>query len=180
MYGIPYSAVTKKLRKEAKGINFGIPYGMGNESLGLRIYGEASDVNTRKAKALRAAYEKGQEDIRDWFERNRDKGVREGYTETFFGRRRYYRRSDFSEKAIRRQAGNQIIQGSAADIYKTAVGRVFRRICREGWLGKVLLVAFIHDELLCEVSNDINPGVWLRVLREEFEVKVHNDDGTPW
>ena len=38
MYGIPYSAVTKKLRKEAKGINFGIPYGMGNESLGLRIY----------------------------------------------------------------------------------------------------------------------------------------------
>lgn len=180
MYGIPYSAVTKKLRKEAKGINFGIPYGMGNESLGLRIYGEATDTNTRKAKALRAAYEKGQEDIRDWFERNRDKGVREGYTETFFGRRRYYRRSDFSEKAIRRQAGNQIIQGTAADIYKTAVGRVFRRICREGWLGKVLLVAFIHDELLCEVSNDINPGVWLRVLREEFEVKVHNDDGTPW
>lgn len=111
MYGVPYAAVSKKLRKAAKGINFGLPYGMGDESLGLRVFGEATPENTRKAAALRAAYFKGQEDIRDWFEFNRDKGVNMGYTETYFGRRRYYRRSDFSVNAIRRQAGNQVIQG---------------------------------------------------------------------
>lgn len=180
MYNVPYSAVTKKLRKAAKGINFGLPYGMGDESLGVRIFGEASEENTRKAFKLRAAYFKGQEDIRDWFEHHRDKGVNLGYTETYFGRRRYYRKSDFTVGAIRRQAGNQVVQGTAADIYKTAVGRVFKRICREGWLGKVLIPGFIHDELLCEVSNDINPGIFLKVLREEFEVKVFNDDGSPW
>ena len=180
MYGVPYSAVTKKLRKAAKGINFGLPYGMGDESLGVRVFGEASDENTRKAAALRAAYFKGQEDIRDWFEYHRDHGVNEGYTKTYFGRRRYYRRSDFSVKAIRRQAGNQVIQGTAADIYKMAVGRVFKRICKEGWLGKVLLIGFIHDELLGECSNDINPGQFLKILREEFEVKVTDPDGTPW
>lgn len=334
MYGVPYAAVSKKLRKAAKGINFGLPYGMGDESLGLRVFGEATPENTRKAAALRAAYFKGQEDIRDWFEINRDKGVNQGYTETYFGRRRYYRKSDFSPNAIRRQAGNQVIQGclsldtrietkqyglvkigevvgttqdvwdgadwtrgyiaysgekqlcritfsnnhviecspthkfaivgddnttswvtcadmrkrinagetltvivqdncvvmaeqfkvekvfvfgnnlgvvsieitdkyipmydvcntdrgyyiadgivvhnSAADIYKTAVGRVFKRICKEGWLGKVILTGFIHDELLGEVANDINPAIWLKILREEFEVKITNEDGTPW
>ena len=180
MYGVPYSAVTKKLRKAAKGINFGLPYGMGDQSLGIRVFGEESEENTRKAAALRKAYFKGQEDIRDWFEFHRDKGVNKGYTETYFGRRRYYRRSDFSVAAIRRQAGNQVIQGTAADIYKTAVGRVFKRICREGWLGKVMCTGFIHDELLGEVSNDINPGVFLKALREEFEVAITNEDGSPW
>lgn len=180
MYGVPYAAVSKKLRKAAKGINFGLPYGMGDESLGLRVFGEATPENTRKAAALRNAYFKGQEDIRDWFENVRDGGVNRGYTETYFGRRRYYRKSDFSIAAIRRQAGNMVIQGTAADIYKTAVGRVFKRICREGLLGKVLLSGFIHDELLGEVSNDINPAVWLKILREEFEVKIQNADGSPW
>ena len=180
MYNVPYSAVTKKLRKAAKGINFGLPYGMGDESLGIRVFGEASPENTHKAAALRTAYFKGQEDIRDWFEYHRNRGVHEGFTETYFGRRRYYHREDFSVSAIRRQAGNQVIQGTAADIYKTAVGRVFKRICKEGWLGKVMLTGFIHDELLGEVSNDINPALWLKVLREEFEVKITNPDGSPW
>lgn len=127
MYNVPYSAVTKKLRKAAKGINFGLPYGMGDESLGVRVFGEASPENTRKAAGLRAAYFKGQEDIRDWFEFHRDKGVNKGYTETYFGRRRYYRRSDFSVNAIRRQAGNQVIQGCIQGdtlIHERAAGTV--------------------------------------------------------
>lgn len=180
MYGVPYSAVTKKLRKAAKGINFGLPYGMGDESLGARVFGEPSAENTIKARELRKAYFNGQEDIRDWFEHHRDKGVNEGYTETYFGRRRYYNRQNFTVNAIRRQAGNQVIQGTAADLYKIGVGRLFKRICKEGWLGKVLFSGFIHDELLGEVSVDINPADFLRVIREEYEVKVVNEDGTPW
>lgn len=180
MYNVPYAAVTKKLRKAAKGINFGLPYGMGDQSLGVRVFGEETPENTRKAADLRAKYFKGQEDIRDFFDYARARGVNEGFTETYFGRRRYYHKSDFSVNAIKRQAGNQVIQGTAADIYKLAVGRVFKRICKEGWLGKVLLTGFIHDELLGEVHNSINPMVFLKALREEFEVKIYNEDGTPW
>ena len=109
--GIPYSAVTSKIRKEAKGINFGLPYGMADASLGEIVYGERTPENTRKAAKLRELFFKGQEDIRDWFEQHRDHGVNEGYTETFFGRRRYYNRARFDEGSIRRQAGNQVIQG---------------------------------------------------------------------
>lgn len=180
MYGVPYANVSSKLRKAAKGINFGLPYGMGDESLGIRIFGEKSDLNTRKAEQLRKKYFVGQEDIQDFFDTARNRGANEGYTETYFGRRRYYDKTKFTINAIRRQAGNQVIQGSSADIYKLAVGRVFKRICKEGWLGKVLLDGFIHDELLGEVSCDIDPMVFLKVLREEFEVKITNQDGSPW
>ena len=111
MYNVPYAAVTKALRKAAKGINFGLPYGMGDESLGIRVFGEKSPENTRKAGVLRNAYFKGQEDIQELFDASRAQGVSNGFTETFFGRRRYYHRSDFSVNAIRRQAGNHVIQG---------------------------------------------------------------------
>ena len=180
MYRVPYAAVTGTLRKAAKGINFGLPYGMGDESLGIRIFGEKSEENTRKAASLRRSYFKGQEDIQDFFDNARDSGVQNGFTSTYFGRRRYYDSKKFTIPAIRRQAGNQVIQGTAADIYKLAVGRVFKRVCKEGWLGKVMLTGFIHDELLGEVSTEIDPMKWLKVLREEFEVKVYDQNGNPW
>lgn len=172
MYGVPYASVTSKLRKAAKGINFGLPYGMGDQSLGVRVFGEESKENTLKAAALRAKYFEGQEDVKEFFDTTRAGGVANGYTETFFGRRRYYHRNKFSVAAIRRQAGNAVIQGTAADVYKLAVGRLFLRICKEGWLGKVLFTGFIHDEVLCEVHCSIDPMKWLKVLREEFEVKI--------
>ena len=180
MYRVPYNSVTKKMRKRAKGINFGLPYGMGDAALGETVFGERSSENTRKAVALRDAYFKGQEDIKEFFEFHRAKGVNLGYTETYFGRRRYYNKAVFDESAIRRQAGNQVIQGTAADLYKLSLGRIFKRICKEGWLGKVMLTAFVHDELLGEVSCEIDPGVFLKVLREEYEAKIINEDGTPW
>lgn len=111
MYGVPYAAVTPTLRKAAKGINFGIPYGMGDESLGVRVYGSASPENTAKAAKLRDRYLEGQDDIRYFFDNVRDGGVKNGYTETYFGRRRHYRRGKFTVNAIRRQAGNAVIQG---------------------------------------------------------------------
>lgn len=119
MYGVPYSSVTSKLRKAAKGINFGLPYGMGDESLGIRIFGEKSDENTRKAAFLRKSYFKGQEDIQVFFDNARERGAQNGYTETYFGRRRYYDRTKFTVSSIRRQAGNHVIQGCLS--YETLV-----------------------------------------------------------
>ena len=75
MYGIPYNSVTKKMRKRAKGINFGLPYGMGDAALGETVFGERSAENTKKAAALRDAYFVGQEEIKEFFEFHRAKGV---------------------------------------------------------------------------------------------------------
>lgn len=172
MHNIPYASVTKQLRQQSKGINFGLPYGMADGSLGVAIFGERTKENTIKARQLRKKFFKGQEKIENFFERVRSEGVNRGYTSTYFGRRRYYQKGKFDTGAIRRQAGNQVIQGTAADIYKTAVVRMFNRIAKEGLLGKVLFIGFIHDELLMEVHESIDPNWFLTVWREEYELQI--------
>lgn len=172
MFSVPYAAVSKKLRQQSKGINFGLPYGMGDESLGKRVFGTKSPENTAKAAELRKRFFEGQEKIQEFFTRVRENGVRNGYTETWLGRRRYYHKTVFSDGAIRRQAGNAVIQGTAADIWKTAVVRFFNRVVKEGWLGKVLFDGFIHDELMGECSVDIDPYEFIKAWREEYELSI--------
>lgn len=172
MFNVPYASVTSDLRKQSKGINFGLPYGMEDRSLGKRIFGQATPENTAKAADLRKKYFQGQEKILNFFEVVRAQGVARNYTETWLGRRRYYNKNQFSVSSIRRQAGNQVIQGTAADIFKMAVVSLFNRICKEGWLGKVLFNAFIHDEMLCEVHSSISPYKFLKAWREEYQVKI--------
>ena len=109
MFNVPYAAVTKSMRQQSKGINFGLPYGMGDESLGARIFGERNRENTKKAADLRKKFFQGQELIEDFFEKVRSEGVRKGYTETQWGRRRYYHRGVFSTAEIRRQAGVRLV-----------------------------------------------------------------------
>ena len=68
-------------------------------------------------------------------------------------------------------ADGLITHNTAADIYKQSVNNMFNRICKEGWLGKVLINGFIHDEMLMEVHKSINPYYFFKAWREEFEVK---------
>lgn len=111
MFGVPYGAVTKPMRQQSKGINFGLPYGMGDSSLGARIFGARTPETKAKATKLREVYFEGQDNIRKFFDTVRDNGVADGFTRTLFGRLRYYHKGSFSENAIRRQAGNHVIQG---------------------------------------------------------------------
>lgn len=172
MFNVPYAAVTKKLRQQSKGINFGLPYGMGDQSLGIRIFGAKSPENTKKAAKLREKFFEGQDNIRAFFDRVRDEGVKNGYTSTLKGRRRYYHKGKFTVAEIRRQAGNHVIQGSAADIYKMAVIRFFHFIMEEGLMDKVLINAFIHDEILFEVHESIDMLWFTTKWREAFEVPI--------
>lgn len=172
MFGIPYSLVSKDLRGQSKGINFGLPYGMGDSSLGARIFGDRNKETEAKAKLLRKKFFQGQELIEEFFEKVRDEGVNNGFTSTYWGRRRYYQKAKFTNAEIRRQAGNHVIQGTAADIYKIACNRMFKRIIAEGWLGKVLINVFVHDELLMEVHESINLYYFFKAWREEFQVEV--------
>lgn len=172
MFGIPYAAVSKALRNQSKGINFGLPFGMGDNSLGARIFGERNKENERKAAGLRKKFFQGQERIEEFFETVRSNGVKYGFTSTYFGRRRYYHKERFTTAQIRRQAGNHVIQGTAADIYKNAVCRMFNRVVHENWLGKVLINAFVHDEVVMEVHESIDYRYFLKAWQEEFQLQI--------
>ena len=71
-------------------------------------------------------------------------------------------------------ADGVITHNSSADIYKIACNRLFDGIVAKGWLDKVLINAFIHDEVLGEVSEDINPFEFVELWRDTFEVPVEN------
>lgn len=172
MFGVPYELVTKQLRSQAKGVNFGLPYGMADPSLGEHIYGTRSAENTLKAKKLRKLYFKDQEKVEMFFIKARADGVTNGYSETFFGRRRYFDKRVKDKGSIEREAGNNRIQGTAADIYKLAMVRLLTVIRKNGWLGKVLISAFVHDECVLEVHKSIDPAVMLATLRECLMLEI--------
>lgn len=174
MFSVPYASVTDALRSQSKGINFGLPYGMGDMSLGAAVFGERTPENGKKAAVLRNKYFEGQENILKFFEKVRGTGVDKGFTETYWGRRRYYQRGKFNEASIRRQAGNHTIQGTAADVYKLAVIRLFHAIVANRWLGKALINCFVHDEVLMEISKEINPYYFIKVWQNAFQLKIEN------
>jgi DNA polymerase-1 len=172
MFGVPYELVTKSLRRSAKGINFGIPYGMGDPKLGESLFGERTPENTIKAKKMKRLYFTGQENIEKFFIKARQDGVTNLYSETNFGRRRYFDPRKADKGRIEREAGNNRIQGTAADIYKIAIVRLFHNIRKLGVLGKILISAFVHDEVLIEVHKSIDPAKMLTMLRESMMLKI--------
>lgn len=172
MYRIPYELITHDQRSSAKKFNFGIPFGMGPESLGERLKGERSPENTAYAKVMLKRYFNGQEKVEQFFNTRRAFAVRNHYSETLFGRRRYYDPRISSKGDMRRKGGNQPIQGTAADMFKFATVRMYYLILKKGWFGKVLMSGFIHDEMLFEVSKSINPIDWLATLKEQVELKL--------
>lgn len=111
MFNVPYAAAVGEIRQQAKRVNFALPYGMEDESLGAAIYGKRCKENTLKAATLRELYFKGQDNVRHFFDVVRADGVKNGYTTTAFGRKRFYRKGSASVSKIRRQAGNAVVQG---------------------------------------------------------------------
>lgn len=172
MFRVPYELVTKKLRSNAKGINFGIPYGMGDPKLGERLFGERTPENTIKAKKMKRLYFEGQEHVEKFFIDARANGVKNLYSDTFFGRRRYFDPRKKDRGSIEREAGNNRIQGTAADIYKIAMVRLFTRIKNEGYIGKVFISAFVHDECFLEIHKSIDPAKMLKILRESMMLDI--------
>lgn len=159
MYDVPYASVTPQMRSSAKSFNFGIPYGMGFKSLAILLHGNASPESVDDAKVKYEMYFKNQPNTRKFFDNVKEQAQVYGYTKTAFNRRRYY---NFTSKdgtvnnakkaAALRQAGNAVIQGSAADIFKISLARNFTFIRNHNLYGKLLIINLIHDEQLMEVD----------------------------
>lgn len=170
MHGILQEQVTPDLRGESKGIVFGINYGMSDASLGERLFGSRSTVNTNKAAAKRELFFSFQPNVRKWFDNNVATALNHGYSETVFGSRRFYDTRKESVGQIRRYALNHPIQGSAADIYKAGMVDLLEQIKANGYLGKFLLSGFIHDEGIFEVDKSIHPHIVLGMLRRSLRM----------
>jgi len=167
MYGVLYALVTKQMRSDAKSFNFGIPYGMGFKSLAILLTGSKGDKEVEEAKQKYELYFKNQPKVKKFFQDVKESAEIYQYTKTWFGRRRYYSFTDkngnFSNKykaAALRQAGNAVIQGTAADIFKIGVARVFLWIRDNNLLGKVFLINMVHDEMLFEVNTKEVNALW--------------------
>lgn len=180
MYGVPYASVTPKMRSDAKSFNFGIPYGMGLGSLAILLTGVNNQTTRAEAALKYELYFKDQPKTRKFFDQVKEMALVNRYTKTFWNRYRYYSFEDKdgnlseSKKAMAlRQAGNAIIQGTAADVFKISVARNFMYIRRNGLLGLLLIVNMIHDEQLFEVNVDkLNLQRVLRDVGINMQFKV--------
>ena len=184
MYQVPYASVTPDMRGSAKSFNFGIPYGMGFKSLSILLFGDSSPSHVAKAMELYELYFKDQPRVRKFFDKVKEVAGIYKFNKTRFNRRRYYNFEDaegnYSEakKAMAlRQAGNFVIQGSAADIFKIAVARNFMFIRDNKLFGKLLITNMVHDEMLFEVDCDtLNIKKILSEIIKNMEFKI---DGFP-
>lgn len=172
MFQMPYEDVTPQLRRTAKSFNFGIPYGMGIPSLSEYIYGDRSPEHVAQSAHLYELYFQGQDKVREFFNDGRAEGWVLGRSRTYFGGYRYYDKTKKTRPKIERESGNHKIQGTAANIYKMAMNRLYKKILKNGWWGKVLITGFIHDECLLEASCDINPAIVMKALRDSMMLPV--------
>jgi DNA polymerase I-like protein with 3'-5' exonuclease and polymerase domains len=185
MYGISYSKVTEEKRKDAKGYNFGIPYGMGFKSLALITIGRCGPEDIEEAKRKHALYFKDQQKVKAFFEYVKESALINGYTKTYWGRRRYYdfgtggAVNNFKKAAALRQAGNAVIQGTAADIFKIGIARCFLTIKKAKLIGKMLMNNFIHDEILFEVDyRKVDVRKALQIVVRSMEINVNDSNFT--
>ena len=154
VFKVPLSEVTPTMRRQAKVINFGIIYGMGVMALKQNL-GTTRD----EAQKFLNDYFETFSVLASYLDRTKAKAAEHGYTETFFGRRRYFEGIHSKIPYIRAQAErmaiNAPLQGTGADVIKLAMVRISEYIRREGLEDSVFLLLQVHDELICEIKKDL-------------------------
>ncbi len=157
VFNVPIENVSKELRSRAKAVNFGIVYGISDFGLAEQI-----DIKRSEAKTYIEQYLETYHGIREYTDNIVEEAKKKGYVSTLFGRRRYIPELNSKNYMIRkfgdRAAMNTPIQGTAADIMKIAMIKVYNEFKNRNLKSKIILQ--IHDELLVET-----------VLEEKEEVK---------
>ncbi len=168
VFDVPIDFVTPVMRSRAKAVNFGIVYGIGAFSLAKDI-----GVTRKEADSYIKNYLATYKGVADYMENTIKEARLNGYVSTLFGRRRYLPELQNSNKMLvafgERVARNAPIQGSAADIIKLAMIRVFERLKTDFPTAKLILQ--VHDELIVECDQRDKEAV-CAILSEEMENAV--------
>jgi len=155
--------VTRDERTKSKRANFGIIYGITVFGLAERL-----DIERAEAKQLIDGFFQTFPQVHDYMERSKETVREKGYAETIFHRRRYLPDILSRNATVRgfaeRNAINAPIQGSAADIIKVAMVRIYNRFKQEGIRSKMILQ--VHDELNFSVYPEEKSRVEAIVLEE--------------
>lgn len=171
--------VTADMRRKAKEVNFGILYGIGPFGLKTRL-----GINQTLAKEIIDRYFNTYKRVKDFIDDCKEKAKEKGYAETLLNRRRFLRNINSNNRVVRefeeRVAVNMPIQGTAADMIKLAMIKIYRELNKMKCKSKMILQ--VHDELVFDTLkdelNDIVPMI--KELMENalpLNVPVHVDTG---
>ncbi len=151
VFGVPAGEVTKEMRRRAKVINFGVMYGMGVLALKANLGGTKEEAQDFLDK-----YFQKFSGLAEYLERVKRDTAQKGYTETFFGRRRYFpdirSKLPFMRASAERMAINAPIQGTEADIIKLAMIEIDAFLKQKKVSSDVRLLLQVHDELVYEIK----------------------------
>lgn len=154
VFGVPEKDVDYDMRRRAKVINFGIIYGMGVNAL-------QRSLGTGRAEAQKFLddYFARFSTLAEYLEQTKQDAYKKGYSETFFGRRRFLEglksKLPYVRASAERQASNAPIQGTEADIIKLAMVRIDEHLRKEGIEEKVRMLLQVHDELVFEIEDGL-------------------------
>ncbi len=169
VFGVKPEEVTKQMRAKAKVINFGVMYGMGVTALQKNI-----GTNREEAQEFLDGYFNRFAGLAEYLEKVKHETAQKGYTETYFGRRRYFpdihSKLPFMKASAERMAINAPIQGTEADIIKIAMVKIDKFLAGRQPLqassgrmtnlkSDVRLLLQVHDELVYEIKENIISSV---------------------
>lgn len=165
VFDMPDEFVTSEMRSRAKAVNFGIVYGISAFSLSKDI-----GVTRKEADKYIKDYLALYSGIDNYMKQTVEQAKKDGYVTTMFGRRRYLPEllsSNFTTRSFgERVARNMPIQGTAADIIKIAMIRVYNRLKKEKMKSRLILQ--VHDELIVE-SPENEAQKAAKILSEEMQ-----------
>lgn len=163
IYKVKLEEVTREQRSKAKTANFGIIYGISVFGLAERL-----NVDRKEAKALIDGYFENYPNVKAYMDQSIQEAREKGYIETIFKRKRYLPDINSKNAVVRgyaeRNAINAPIQGSAADIIKVAMIRIYQRFQEEDIRSKMILQ--VHDELNFSVLPEEKEKVQQIVISE--------------
>lgn len=184
VFNTPFEEVTPLMRSRAKAVNFGIIYGMSDFSLAQDL-----KISKKEAAEYMAIYFDRYPNIKSYLNETVEKAKEDGYVLTILNRRRFIPEIKSSNKIVKalgdRLAMNAPIQGSAADIIKIAMVKVYNRLNKEKLKSKLILQ--VHDELILNVKENEEEKV-RALVKEEMEnavklkvpMEVDINEGSTW
>jgi len=170
VFKIESKDVDREMRRKAKVINFGIIYGMGINALRVNL-----GCDRKEAQDFYNKYFESFPRVAEYLKEQKEKAHNLGFTETLFGRKRYFpemsSRIPFIQKEGERQATNHPIQGTAADIIKIAMLRAREALLENDLSKSARLVLQIHDELIFEMDDSVISQA-TEIIKREMESAV--------
>lgn len=173
VFKVPQDKVDPEMRRRAKIINFGIIYGMGVLALKQNL-----GTSREEAQKFYNDYFEQFSTLAKYLDSVKAETERRGYTETFFGRRRYFEgiksKIPYIKASAERMAINAPIQGTEADVIKIAMIKVWEYLNSKKLLKDVYPLLQVHDELIYEIKESLAKEVSAeieKIMRSVMDVK---------